>query len=85
MRQVARSLEHFDAGVRHLGGERLSQLDILAHFSSQLFRREIAAGREVIVDVRRTIGVRRFTSNLPGDFGLRTIMGRLPEPDKAAR
>jgi hypothetical protein len=43
------------------------------------------AGREVIVDVRRSFGVRRFTSNLPGDFGLRTIMGRLPEPDKAAR
>jgi hypothetical protein len=43
------------------------------------------AGGEVIVDARRTLGVRRFTSNLPGDFGLRAIMGRLPEPDKAAR
>ncbi len=43
------------------------------------------AGREVIVDARRTFGVRRFSSNLPGDFGLRAIMGRLPEPDKAAR
>ena len=43
------------------------------------------AGREVIVDAHRTFGVRRFSSNLPGDFGLRAIMGRLPEPDKAAR
>src|ERR687898_1973577 len=43
------------------------------------------AGCEVIVDARRTFGVRRFTSNLPGDFGLRAIRGRLPEPDKAAR
>ena len=43
------------------------------------------AGGEVIVDASRTLGVRRFTSNLPGDFGLRAIMGRLPEPDKAAR
>jgi hypothetical protein len=43
------------------------------------------AGGEVIVDARRTLGVRRFTSNLPGDFGLRATMGRLPEPDKAAR
>ena len=43
------------------------------------------AGAEVIVDASRTLGVRRFTSNLPGDFGLRAIMGRLPEPDKAAR
>jgi hypothetical protein len=39
----------------------------------------------VIVDARRTLCVRRFTSNLPGDFGLRATMGRLPEPDKAAR
>jgi hypothetical protein len=43
------------------------------------------AGREVIIDARRTLGVRRFTSNLPGDFGLRSIMGRLPEPNEAAR
>ena len=43
------------------------------------------AGSEVIVDASRTLGVRRFTSNLPGDFGLRAIMGRLPEPDKVAR
>jgi hypothetical protein len=43
------------------------------------------AGGEVIVDARRTLGVRRFTSNLPGDFGLRATMGRLPEPDKVAR
>ena len=43
------------------------------------------AGDEVIVDARRILGIRSFTSNLPGDFGLRAIMGRLPEPDKAAR
>ena len=40
------------------------------------------AGGEVIVDARRTLGVRRFTSNLPADFGLRAVMGRLPEPTK---
>jgi hypothetical protein len=43
------------------------------------------AGREVILDARKSFGVRCFTSNLPGDFGLRAVMGRLPEPDKAAR
>jgi len=43
------------------------------------------AGREVLVEARRTFDFRRFSSNLPGDFGLRAIMGRLPEPDKAAR
>jgi hypothetical protein len=41
------------------------------------------AGREVVLDARKTFGVRRFTSNLPGDFGLRAVMGRLP--DRAAR
>ena len=37
------------------------------------------AGREVVLDARKSFGVRRFTSNLPGDFGLRAVMGRLPE------
>ena len=37
------------------------------------------AGRRVVLDVRRTFGFRRFVSNLPGDFGLRAVMGRLPE------
>jgi hypothetical protein len=42
------------------------------------------AGREVVIDARKTLGVRRFTSDLPGDFGLRAVMGRLPEPEKTA-
>jgi hypothetical protein len=37
------------------------------------------AGREVRLDAHKTFGVRRFSSNLPGDFGLRAAMGRLPE------
>jgi hypothetical protein len=41
------------------------------------------AGREVVIDARKTLGVRRFISDLPGDFGLRAVMGRLPE--KSAR
>jgi hypothetical protein len=40
------------------------------------------AGREVRLDGRKTLGLRRFTSDLPGDFGLRAVMGRLPEPEK---
>jgi hypothetical protein len=43
------------------------------------------AGREVVVDGRKTLGVRHFTSDLPGDFGLRAVMGRLPEPERTAR
>ena len=41
------------------------------------------AGREVVLDARKSLGIRRFTSDLPGDFGLRAVMGRLPE--KTAR
>jgi len=37
------------------------------------------AGREVRIDGRRTLGLRRFVSDLPRDFGLRAVMGRLPE------
>ncbi len=43
------------------------------------------AGREVNFDARKVLGLRRFTSDLPGDFGLRAVMGRLPQPEKSAR
>ncbi|MGH3146038.1 MAG: hypothetical protein ACRDTR_09585 [Rubrobacter sp.] len=43
------------------------------------------AGRGVVLDARRTFGIRRFFSDLPGDFGLRAVMGRLPEPQRTAR
>jgi hypothetical protein len=37
------------------------------------------AGRKIKLDARKTFGIRRFSSNLPGDFGLRAVMGYLPE------
>jgi hypothetical protein len=37
------------------------------------------AGREIKLDARKTLGIRRFSSNLPADFGLRAVMGYLPE------
>jgi hypothetical protein len=37
------------------------------------------AGREIKRDARKTFGIRRFSSDLPGDFGLRAVMGYLPE------
>ena len=43
------------------------------------------AGRKVSIDARKTLGFRRFFSDLPGDFGLRAVMGRLPEPENTAR
>jgi len=36
------------------------------------------AGRPLEVDCRRRLGLRRFTSNLPADFGLRAVFGRVP-------
>lgn len=43
------------------------------------------AGREVTLDARKLLGIRSFTSDLPGDFGLRSVFGRLPEQDRTAR
>jgi hypothetical protein len=37
------------------------------------------AGREVRLDARKTLGIHRFSSDLPGDFGLRAVIGYLPE------
>ena len=34
--------------------------------------------RDVGIDTRRVLGMRRFISNLPPDFGLRVSLGRLP-------
>jgi hypothetical protein len=34
------------------------------------------ARREVTIDCRRTLGMRRFRSDLPPDFGLRAVFGR---------
>jgi hypothetical protein len=33
--------------------------------------------REVMIDCRRTVGLRRFVSDLPTDFGLRVSLGRV--------
>jgi hypothetical protein len=39
------------------------------------------ARRDVTIDCRRTLGVRRFRSDLPPDFGLRAVLGRAePNP-----
>ena len=43
------------------------------------------AGRRVVLAASKFLGLRRFTSDLPGDFGLRAVMGRLPETEKESR
>ncbi len=39
------------------------------------------AGRKITLDARKLFGVRFFASDLPKDFGLRSIFGRLPATD----
>jgi hypothetical protein len=34
------------------------------------------AGHDIEVDCRRRLGLRHFTSSLPPDFGLRSVLGR---------
>jgi hypothetical protein len=43
------------------------------------------AGREITLDARKLLGIRFFTSDLPKDFGLRSVFGRLPAADRTAR
>jgi hypothetical protein len=38
------------------------------------------SGREIRIDARKVFGIRFFASDLPRDFGLRSILGRLPRP-----
>jgi hypothetical protein len=40
------------------------------------------ARRDVTIDCRRVLGMRRFRSDLPPDFGLRAVLGRVPEPTR---
>ena len=41
------------------------------------------ARRDIGIDTRRVLGVRRFTSNLPPDFWLRASLGRLPSGEES--
>jgi hypothetical protein len=41
------------------------------------------AGREIRINARRVLGIRFFTTDLPQDFGLRSIFGRLPRSHSA--
>jgi len=38
------------------------------------------AGWEIKINARKVLGIRFFTTDLPQDFGLRSIVGRLPRP-----
>jgi hypothetical protein len=38
----------------------------------------LLTGQEIVIDCRKRLGVRRFVHNLPPDFGLRAVFGRVP-------
>ena len=64
-------------GLVHLKGE-------VPVYAAQAIAPHLA-GREITLDARKLLGVRFFTSDLPKDFGLRSVFGRLPAADRTAR
>jgi hypothetical protein len=62
--------------------ERSGALVPLADKETPVFanRRAYAhlAGHDIEVNCRRRLGLRHFTSSLPPDFGLRSVLGRPP-------
>jgi hypothetical protein len=60
---------------------RLPAEDDVAVFAHRMAAAHLA-GRDVTVDCRRTLGMRRFRSDLPPDFGLRAVLGRAGEPGR---
>lgn len=68
--------------------ERSGALVALADEETPIFanRRAYAhlAGHDIEVDCRRRLGLRHFTSSLPRDFGLRSVLGR-PSADPVSR
>ncbi len=67
--------------------ERSGAFGPLAGEETPVFANRLAyahlAGYDIEVDCRRRLGLRHFTSSLPPDFGLRSILGR-PTADPLA-
>lgn len=70
LRSAPRARMEAAAGYRRLDGSA----PVFAHRFAYVH----LAARDVAVDCRRTLGIRRFTSDLPADFGLRASLGRVP-------
>ena len=66
------AIESSPAFVRMSGRE---EAPVFAHRHAYVHLVE----RPVTIDCRRRLGRRRFSSDLPSDFGLRAVFGRLPE------
>jgi hypothetical protein len=69
---------------RHMVEDRPSFRSLPSDRGTRVYAHRMAvphlARREVTIDCRRTLGMRRFRSDLPPDFGLRAVLGRAGEP-----
>jgi hypothetical protein len=69
---------------RHTVEDSRSLVPLRSDHGTRVYAHRMAvphlARREVTIDCRRTLGVRRFRSDLPPDFGLRSVFGRAGEP-----
>jgi hypothetical protein len=69
-----------DAGDRLEGSPAYRRLDGDTPVYAHRMAYPHLVDRDVTIDCRRRAGLRRFVSDLPGDFGLRASLGRLPDP-----
>ena len=65
--------------VEHSGSFRQLPSDQGTHVYAHRMAVPHLARRDVTIDCRRTLGMRRFRSDLPPDFGLRAVFGRAGE------
>jgi hypothetical protein len=65
---------------RHIVEDNGSYRPLPSEQGTRVFAHRMAvphlARRDVTIDCRRTLGMRRFRSDLPPDFGLRAVFGR---------
>lgn len=72
-----------EVSLRRDSGERLAASPSFRRLKSDVpvYAHRMAyphlVDREVTIDCRRTVRMRRFVSDLPADFGLRASLGRL--------
>jgi hypothetical protein len=68
------------AAPRHTVEDSRSLVPLPSDRGARVYAHRMAvphlARRKVTIDCRRTLGVRRFRSDLPPDFGLRAVFGR---------
>ncbi len=66
-----------DSAERLAGSSRFRRLDGDVRIYAHRMAYPHLVAREVTIDCHRLVGMRRFVSDLPPDFGLRASLGRL--------